>query len=106
MAMELSAFIANYNSKRTTEQADDIRYLSVEEYAERTNRSPVTVRAMCKNGRIDGAVKCGKLWRIPAKESKDYQELKREYNKAIAENAALKERLECVKALLELPSMT
>ncbi len=102
---DLEQFIAEYKKNKQDDEAADIRYMSVAEYAEQTQRSPVTVRVMCQNGKIKGAVKFGKLWRIPVKESSDMQVLKSENTRLKEENAALRERLGCVKALLDLPGV-
>lgn len=105
--MDLDVFVTQYKQRNATgEQVEDTHYISADEYAERTQRSPVTVRAMCKDGKITGAVKVGKLWRIPVKDTADMQNLKMENIRLAAENAALRERLGCVKALLELPNIS
>ena len=105
--MDLDVFVAQYNKRKAaSEQIEDVHYLTADEYAERTHRSAVTVRVMCRNGEIEGAVKVGKLWRIPVKDTADMQNLKKENIRLAAENAALRERLGCVKALLELPNIS
>lgn len=40
--------------------------LTVEELAEKTGRSPSTVRAWCRRGELPGAYQLGGSWRIPA----------------------------------------
>lgn len=40
-------------------------YLSIKQVAEMWNLNPRTVRNMCANGRINGAVKFGRDWMIP-----------------------------------------
>lgn len=102
-AVDLNEFIRDYKSRnRKSPQIEDVQYISVNEYAERTKRSPVTIRAMCKRGEIEGAIKDGALWRIPIKESTETIKLKEENLKLARENAALRDRLGCVKALLEM----
>ena len=41
-------------------------YVTVKEIAEKWNLKVRTVQIMCANGRIDGAVKFGRDWAIPA----------------------------------------
>ncbi len=45
---DLEQFIAEYKKNKQDDEAADIRYMSVAEYAEQTQRSPVTVRVMCQ----------------------------------------------------------
>ena len=40
-------------------------YMSPEEYAELMGVHVVTVRRLCREGKLDGAVKVGAVWRIP-----------------------------------------
>ena len=40
-------------------------YLSIQELAERWEVHPRTVQVMCRDGKIDGAVKFGRSWAIP-----------------------------------------
>lgn len=40
-------------------------YLSITELAEKWEVHPRTVQIMCREGKIDGAVKFGKSWAIP-----------------------------------------
>ena len=101
--MELEEFIKDYKLRnRKMQPIEDVQYISADEYAQRTKRSPITVRAMCKRGEIEGAIKDGKYWRIPMKDSADTVRLKEENVRLSRENAALRERIGCVKALLEL----
>ena len=41
------------------------QYISVSEAAEMSGFAAYTIREWLKSGRIDGAKKIGKLWRIP-----------------------------------------
>lgn len=91
-ATDLSIFIHDYKAaqRNNVEQIENEHYLSVKEYAERTQRSPVTVRQMCANGRIEGAVKNGKSWLIPVKETSDITRLREENIRLVKENAKLR----------------
>lgn len=40
-------------------------YVSIKQVAEKWKVNPRTVRNMCANGRIEGAVKFGRDWMIP-----------------------------------------
>ncbi len=42
-------------------------YLSILELAEKWEVHPRTVQIMCRDGRIEGAIKFGKSWAIPEK---------------------------------------
>ncbi len=102
-AVDINDFIRDYKSRnRKSPQIEDVQYISVNEYAERIKRSPITIREMCKRGEIEGAIKDGKLWRIPIKDSPETAKLKEENIRLARENAALRDRLGCVKALLEM----
>ena len=101
--IEVGEFMQEYRRRnKKSPQIEDIHYATVDEYAERTKRAPGTVRAMCNRGEIEGAIKDGKFWRIPIKDSPDTTRLKEENLRLSRENAALRERLGCVKALLEI----
>lgn len=89
---DLSVFMHDYKNAHRDTNAPPIenrQYLTVSEYAEKTRRSPVTVRQMCANGRIEGAVKDGKSWLIPIPEPADMTALREENIRLIKENTRL-----------------
>lgn len=43
----------------------DKPYYSPEEVAEYYDVSPETIRRMCRDGQIEGAIQIGRQWRIP-----------------------------------------
>lgn len=43
-----------------------MEYLSIRQVAEKWNLSARRINVLCSNGRIDGAVKIGSYWAIPA----------------------------------------
>lgn len=43
----------------------EINYISTKEFGERHNRSADMVKVLCRDGRIPGAKKMGRSWRIP-----------------------------------------
>lgn len=73
-------------------------YVPVEDYAEKIHKTPECVRAMARAGRIPGAVKDGKYWRIPVSNSPEND---RRNEELVRENAMLKERLRMMAAILQ-----
>ena len=45
-----------------------VKYLTIGEYAKLFHLTPASVRRHCQNGKIPGATKFERLWRIPVKE--------------------------------------
>ena len=99
---DLEIFMHDYRKSHKNTSAQPIenrQYLTVSEYAERTRRSPVTVRQMCANGRIEGAVKDGKSWLIPLPEPADMTALREENIRLIKENTRLAGLLNSIVAM-------
>lgn len=99
---DLNVFIHDYKKSHRNSGAQPVvnrQYLTVSEYAEKTRRSPVTVRQMCANGKIDGAVKDGKSWLIPMSEPSDMTALREENIRLIKENTRLTGLLNSIVAM-------
>lgn len=47
-----------------------MEYLTTAELSEKWNITPRRIGVLCSEGRIDGAIKKGKTWLIPAKSTK------------------------------------
>ena len=47
-----------------------MEYLTTVELSEKWNITPRRIGVLCSNGRIDGAIKKGKTWLIPAESTK------------------------------------
>lgn len=45
-------------------------YLTTQQIADKWNLTPRMITTMCKSGKIDGAVRFGKNWAIPANTEK------------------------------------
>lgn len=39
--------------------------LTIQEYAERVGKAPITIRQKCQRGNVPGAIKIGRDWLIP-----------------------------------------
>ena len=48
------------------------KYISAKELSERWGVSSIYVTSLCRNGKIEGAIKVGKCWQIPEKTEKPY----------------------------------
>ena len=57
--------IENSSQMRSLFLQQDIKYLTVPEFAKLHNKQNAVVRRLCQNGRIEGAVLKGKTWIIP-----------------------------------------
>lgn len=53
----------------TTLPEKGVVFISAEEFASRLNITARSVRRRCCQGSIPGAIKAGKLWRIPVKKA-------------------------------------
>ena len=60
-----------------------MEYLTTVELSEKWNISPRRIGFLCADGRIDGAIKKGKTWLIPANSKKPSD---KRFNKHEAEN--------------------
>ena len=56
---------ANRQIKYTPIPAQGVRFISADDYARIFGVTGNTVRVRCRKGEIPGAIKEGKLWRIP-----------------------------------------
>ncbi|MBQ7154921.1 MAG: helix-turn-helix domain-containing protein [Synergistaceae bacterium] len=52
---------------------DISEYISVEEAAERSGYGKWNITLLCRQGKLEGAVKIGKVWLIPKKALEDYK---------------------------------
>ncbi len=70
-------------------------YLSVKEVSKKWNLSERRVRVLCQEGRIEGAFKQGKTWKIPSSSPKPSDE---RYKKASTISTKLDEKLKILKS--------
>lgn len=57
-----------------------MEYLTTVELSEKWNITPRRIGVLCSNGRIDGAIKKGKTWLIPAESTKPLDARKKQEN--------------------------
>ena len=84
--------------KYNSSDRDNFMYIGTKEIAERWGISERRIRALCRNGKIDGAVLDGKTWRIPddVKKPSDGRESTKRVLSTIAE---LKNELDSFRPL-------
>lgn len=80
-----------YSTKWNSIEGGKTMYCSVKETSEKWNISDRRVRILCEQGKIAGAIRVGKLWKIPstAQKPKDQRQKQNTYHSVPAETRCL-----------------
>ena len=90
-AMTIDEFVKDYKERQSKViplARNDLIYVTTKEYAAHIRIHPVTVLKWLSEGRIEGAIKAGKRWKIPLLEGNAAMAIKQGYPNTAAYNPA------------------